>query len=111
MNWGAAWVEVEVGPDEDIEKIKTLIVESEEWYQSMIPTLKSGPWFLNVSNFNSSGITICLCGSCTEERSGSTRRKLLRYTIDLFRENGISLGMNSMKIQVENSMKENGIND
>ena len=89
---GSAWVEIKVGADEDIDRISKLIDDSGEWYRSRIPTLIDGPWFLNISKFDASGITICLCGSCTEERSGSTRRKLLLSTMELFRKNGIALG-------------------
>ena len=92
---GSAWVEIDVGADEDIDRIRKLIEDSEEWYQSRIPTLTGGPWFLNVSRFNASRVTICLCGECVEERSGSTRRKLLFYTRELFRENGIELAGDS----------------
>ncbi len=95
---GSAWVEIGVGADEDINKIRKLIEDSTEWYQSRIPTLMKGPWFLNISNFDSSGITICLCGSCKEERSGSTRRKLLLYTMELFRENGITLAQDLIRV-------------
>ena len=95
---GSAWVEIDVAADEDIDRIRMIIEDSAEWYQSRIPTLKKGPLFLNVSHFDSSGITICLCGICTDERSSSTKRKLLLSTIELFRENGIKLGMNTMKL-------------
>ena len=95
---GSAWVEIDVAADEDIDRIRMLIEDSAEWYQSRIPTLKKGPLFLNVSHFDSSGITICLCGICTDERSSSTKRKILLSTIELFRENGIRLGMNTMKL-------------
>lgn len=95
---GSAWVEINVGANEDIDRIRKLIDDSSEWYQSRIPTLKGGPWFLNISNFDSSGVTVCLCGSCTEERSGSTRRKLLLCTMELFRENGITLAQDSIRV-------------
>ena len=95
---GAAWLEIKVGANEDIEKIRELIDASSEWFQSRIPTLKGGPWFLNISDFDSSGITICLCGSCTEKQSGSTKRKLLLYTMELFRENGITLAHDVIRV-------------
>ena len=95
---GSAWVEINVGANEDIDRIRKLIEDSSGWYQSRIPTLKDGPWFLNISNFDSSGVTVCLCGSCTEERSGSTRRKLLLCTMELFRENGITLAQDSIRV-------------
>lgn len=107
----SAWVEIEVGPDEDLEKIRELIDESAEWYQSRIPTLMSGPIFLNVSAFDASGITICLCGFCTEERSGSTRRKILINTIELFREHGITLGKKTMKIELTQAKEPVEIED
>lgn len=98
---GGAWVEIDVGPNEDIEKIKKLIKDSSKWYQSRIPTLKGGPYFLNVSRFDASSITICLFGPSTDERSGSTKRRILLNTIELFRNNGITLGKNVMKIELQ----------
>lgn len=95
---GAAWLEIKVGANENIEKIRELIDASSEWFQSRIPTLKGGPWFLNISDFDSSGITICLCGSCTEKQSGSTKRKLLLYTMELLRENGITLAHDVIRV-------------
>lgn len=97
---GSAWVEIGVGPNEDLDKIRKLIDDSAEWYQERIPTIKEGPYFLNVTEFDSSGITIALCGMCTDERSGSTGRKIKYYTIELFREHGISLAKQSMKVEV-----------
>lgn len=99
--YGSAWVEIEVAPDEDIDRIRQLISDSGEWYRSRIPALKDGPWFLNISHFDSSGITICLCGICADERSGPTKRRIILNTLELFRENGIRLGKNVMKIEVE----------
>ena len=95
---GFAWIEIKVGANEDIGKIRELIDSSSEWYQSRIPTLKKGPRFRNISDFDSSGITICLSGTCKEERSGSTKRELLLYTMELFRENGITLAHDEIRV-------------
>ena len=48
---GSALVEISVGPDEDIEKIRQLIRNSAEWYQSRIPALVDGPWLIDASRF------------------------------------------------------------
>ncbi len=95
---GSAWVEIDVDVNEDIDKIRELIENSAEWYQNRIPTLLKGPWFLNISKLDSTCMTVCLCGLCPAERSGSTRRKILLYTRQLFCENGIKLGTGAMKI-------------
>ena len=87
-----AWVEIDVAPDSDIDKIRELIDSSAEWYMSRIPALLEGPKFSNISELDSLHITICLFGRCLEERSGSTRRKILINTMELFRENNIKLG-------------------
>ena len=100
-----------VGPNEDIEKIKKLITDSSEWYQSRIPALKGGPYFLNISKFDLSGITICLFGPSTDERSGSTKRKILLNTLELFRKNGITLGKNTMKIELQQVHTANAAED
>ena len=95
---GTIPVEINVGAEEDIERIRKLIEGSAEWYRSRIPTLKGGPYFLNITNFDSSGVTICFSGACTAERAAFTKRQLLLCTLELFRENGISLAQDSIRI-------------
>ncbi|MDO4938664.1 MAG: mechanosensitive ion channel family protein [Lachnospiraceae bacterium] len=97
----SVWIELEVGPDEDINRIDTLIAESSEWYQTRIPQITAGPFFSYIDSFSSSGITICMWASCSEEKTGSTRRKVLLATLELFRDKGIKLGKNTMKIELE----------
>ena len=88
---GSALVEISVGPDEDIEKIRQLIRNSAEWYQSRIPALVDGPWLIDASASGAAGITVCLGGSCAEEIAGSARSSLLTNTAELFRDHGIRL--------------------
>lgn len=108
---GSAWVEICIGPNEDLDAVKQLIKASGEWYQSRDPNLKDGPFFCNVADFNSSGITICLCGKCTEERSNSTSRKIRYNTIELFRENGITLGKSLVKLELSEEEKKSLIDE
>ena len=103
---GSAWLEIVIGADEDVNAVKELIDSSQEWYQSRINCLIEGPYFCNISKFDSSGITICLCGVCTDERSGSCYRQLQLRTLELFREKGISLGQTFMKVNLTEDEKK-----